>query len=1404
MITWRPPFPRNNACAAFIHQWKYNIHLNNTKYNTQTIFTNISSTYIHVENLKNASLYNIVVQPYAINQYAPFSFPISFNTLPYQIDLKLLWTTGQRIYVVNGTINTEITLDIDYVSNFKNIMLVENSNYKHLYFTSENVIYTHDLSNNNFKIIHTADYEVTNLIYDSYSERFYYSNHVNKTITRITLEGIEETKYYLNSAPDEIMIDSELAKLCWHSKDIGVFCQDLGQDKIDTMLVTKIVNAKITNVVLDTNSHKILFTKYTPLEATRYELHEINIVKKETKFIEKLSFPYIKDSIFSIPGKIIFQQVSSSLIIFDIKSKSFFESSMHENIDYLSISTKHDPSKMKHLPPTEIDPLSLSIEEENGGYIIKWRERDHDDNIIYKVTLDDQLYYTNETYLKYKNIKPFQKLRVTLTPTSKLAYGKKITKTLYTEEKKPSKPENPRIFWSTKDVNHFDFTLRWNKPLEENGILLNYTIQCFHVSNDTSACMDIHTNGSWNEAKFSLLKSEYKFTIKASTSAGFGPESLPVYSIKTKVKPVPVLFLGSSQPKAINMIDLDLNQNTSYLLSSIPIKMNYDLQSNSVFYIDNYQNLAKLNLETEETKILKQIDFPNHEMSLDFVARSLYITGSNKIYRYDIESPNSKWKLIQLTKFQIKHVQVANNGNIYLLSEDNEIYSLRFKQSDTEVEKVLLQDSKCPKNNEIRRITVTDGGSSLLLLNTANQLFLLDFGSLTCTKLSEIMNHKVNNMKAYTNNIFYLSDITNVLYRKFNGSLEDDKIFISNDINKLVSLEVKCDECQLVPEQCKSLTFSTQEIQLKEIDPSSVVVELPAALQPTDCKYNLPPTNYTILTRMVHGSRENSSANFKYIEKLDDQDFTIENLMSNTDYETCVLISNIYIGILSGNMICENFTTLVGKPNPPEIEDVTVLSPHKARLNWTLRGLEYSGNVSVKATVISTSLEHGQTFTHNMHYYDNNLFGYINNLLANTEYKVYLEAVNSRNITGLKSNVIVFKTFGEPYVLSEPDVTATSISFNISAEKTQSSQNIIVQDANSSVLLFFSAASNLLQEERRLISFTANNLTELTCYYININSSYVTNPENKYTHPLFENCIETEASKPQTPSVPKIETDDSGRNYMTWTKQGSKVWYELQIRNLELDEDWKSARNTTENIFVTHTLDAGNYTFRVRAANENGQSEYSAESEIVDIEKIRSQALVSKSNSLTVIAITISFTCIILIFIAGAIFAKKLRTFDKNTKKTNGIWDENPIYGKPLTDEDLKEIPQIKRDQISFLNFLGRGAFGEVYQGTMTNMHDLDKGIAIKMLRQDASEMDKADFLKEAKIMWHFKHDHIVNLEAICLDVDANFLILELMEEGDLLKYLRNNRPRGDVYKLSLLDQVEMSLDVAKGNFTLL
>ena len=43
--------------------------------------------------------------------------------------------------------------------------------------------------------------------------------------------------------------------------------------------------------------------------------------------------------------------------------------------------------------------------------------------------------------------------------------------------------------------------------------------------------------------------------------------------------------------------------------------------------------------------------------------------------------------------------------------------------------------------------------------------------------------------------------------------------------------------------------------------------------------------------------------------------------------------------------------------------------------------------------------------------------------------------------------------------------------------------------------------------------------------------------------------------------------------------------------------------------------------------------------------------------------------------------------------------------------------------------------------------------------------------------MSNFKYDYILRLLGVCLDNDPQFIILELMEGGDLLSYLRSSRP---------------------------
>lgn len=64
----------------------------------------------------------------------------------------------------------------------------------------------------------------------------------------------------------------------------------------------------------------------------------------------------------------------------------------------------------------------------------------------------------------------------------------------------------------------------------------------------------------------------------------------------------------------------------------------------------------------------------------------------------------------------------------------------------------------------------------------------------------------------------------------------------------------------------------------------------------------------------------------------------------------------------------------------------------------------------------------------------------------------------------------------------------------------------------------------------------------------------------------------------------------------------------------------------------------------------------------------------------------------------------------------------------------------------------------------------------LQTLKKGASDQEKTEFLQEAQLMSHFKHEHILQLLGVCLDNDPHFIIMELMQGGDLLTYLRDSR----------------------------
>ncbi|XP_039528142.1 proto-oncogene tyrosine-protein kinase ROS [Pimephales promelas] len=203
-----------------------------------------------------------------------------------------------------------------------------------------------------------------------------------------------------------------------------------------------------------------------------------------------------------------------------------------------------------------------------------------------------------------------------------------------------------------------------------------------------------------------------------------------------------------------------------------------------------------------------------------------------------------------------------------------------------------------------------------------------------------------------------------------------------------------------------------------------------------------------------------------------------------------------------------------------------------------------------------------------------------------------------------------------------------------------------------------------------------------------------------------------------------------------------------------------------------------------------------------------------------IVSVAAGFTLIILI-VAAVIWYRRHKKKDHGTVIQTGLHihpDVELEYIRGLVglgnacfaisaipaQEEIEALPVFPRECLKLQRLLGSGAFGEVYEGVTVGNQITgvlpDRRVAVKTLRKDASDYEKAEFLKEAHLMSQFNHPNILRLLGVCLLNEPHYLILELMEGGDLQSYLRGARPT-NTHKglLNLTSLLDISLDAATG-----
>ncbi|XP_069654880.1 tyrosine-protein kinase Fes/Fps isoform X2 [Haliaeetus albicilla] len=104
---------------------------------------------------------------------------------------------------------------------------------------------------------------------------------------------------------------------------------------------------------------------------------------------------------------------------------------------------------------------------------------------------------------------------------------------------------------------------------------------------------------------------------------------------------------------------------------------------------------------------------------------------------------------------------------------------------------------------------------------------------------------------------------------------------------------------------------------------------------------------------------------------------------------------------------------------------------------------------------------------------------------------------------------------------------------------------------------------------------------------------------------------------------------------------------------------------------------------------------------------------------------------------------------------------------------------------------IGRGNFGEVFSG---RLRADNTPVAVKSCRETLPPELKARFLQEARILKQYNHPNIVRLIGVCTQKQPIYIVMELVQGGDFLSFLRNEGPH-----LRVKELIKMTENAAAG-----
>ncbi|PIC22584.1 hypothetical protein B9Z55_016584 [Caenorhabditis nigoni] len=616
---------------------------------------------------------------------------------------------------------------------------------------------------------------------------------------------------------------------------------------------------------------------------------------------------------------------------------------------------------------------------------------------------------------------------------------------------------------------------------------------------------------------------------------------------------------------------------------------------------------------------------------------------------------------------------------------------------------------------------------------------------------------------------------------------------------------------------------------------------------------SMPQTQYEI-----YFTRKNTDK-VKHVRSFSDR-IHVENgiLDKETDYDVTVTWLNRY-SPASGVSSSKSFRTGFGYPSAPRDPHAIPVTPDTVYLYWSLpetlnapiseikyKISQQAAGISVPTSIAVIPLS--ETVSSNIS--SDTTACLINpcrvkiaNLRPSNEYKFWVTATHISHLdaaTILKdddavSSEAVARTLDVPGTLRPDNVTGSSLLLRwngLEPEHRPTSIAIQYRESGGANNEWQSPTNASFEPDVATELVPVTNLLSATTYDYRFVATYT----GTYTidgkvlafKEDYLQLIQQARTKAGVPTAPqsveaKIDTEgwivtwkepmsDGGSpitSYAVETRINKTAEWEIAERGLDGWKTWWRPGKSETSSSMSYSSEVSE--FRIRAANIEGFGAYAYTEEKKEEKEEEKGGILPYFLGISIIlllAAMILVGCFWLKSRRRQQMKKREAEDERNCIRLDVVANMNFTNSRqtlsPEYESEIRNLPIVDYHDVEIVRHISDCSYGSVHEGIAEEVPlswEKQVKVAVKQLRpKSANQEDKMMFMKEAILLNNLDHPNIVKELGVCVSPGQELLLLEYMEGGNLLNFLRESAPSEmQASELSTRDLLAISVDIARG-----